>query len=68
MIPTAMLAVAYAAGRSSHARQVKGDDPEKKGIHWSSRLGVWHEANNPNQEKNYILMKPQGNEAGRISW
>jgi hypothetical protein len=31
MIPRAMLAVAYASGRASHARQVKGDDPDKKG-------------------------------------
>jgi hypothetical protein len=31
MIPTAMLAVAYATGRTSHARQVKGDDPDEKG-------------------------------------
>jgi hypothetical protein len=31
MIPRDMLAVAYAAGRASHARQVKGDDPDKKG-------------------------------------
>jgi len=29
--PRAMLAVAYATGRASHARQVKGDDPDKKG-------------------------------------
>jgi len=26
-----MLAVANATGRASHARQVKGDDPDKKG-------------------------------------
>jgi hypothetical protein len=26
-----MLAVASATGRASHARQVKGDDPDKKG-------------------------------------
>jgi hypothetical protein len=26
--PRAMLAVAYATGRASHARQVKGDDPD----------------------------------------
>ena len=26
-----MLAVAYATGRASHVRQVKGDDPDKKG-------------------------------------
>jgi hypothetical protein len=25
-----MLAVVYATGRASHARQVKGDDPDKK--------------------------------------
>jgi hypothetical protein len=31
MIPRAMLAVAYATGRASHARPVKGDDPDKKG-------------------------------------
>ena len=26
-----MLAVVYATGSASHARQVKGDDPDKKG-------------------------------------
>jgi len=31
MIPRALLAVAYATGRASHARQAKGDDPDKKG-------------------------------------
>jgi hypothetical protein len=31
MIPRAMLAVAYATDRAFHARQVKGDDPDKKG-------------------------------------
>jgi hypothetical protein len=30
MISRAMLAVAYATGRASHARQVKGDEPDKK--------------------------------------
>jgi hypothetical protein len=30
MNPRAMLVVAYATGRASHARQVKGDDPDKK--------------------------------------
>jgi hypothetical protein len=29
-----------ATGRASHAGQVKGDDPDKKGIPWPSRLGV----------------------------
>jgi len=31
MILRAMLSVAYATGRTSYARQVKGDDPDKKG-------------------------------------
>jgi len=31
MILRAMLVVACATGRASHARQVKGDDPDKKG-------------------------------------
>jgi hypothetical protein len=31
MILRAMLAVVYATGRASHARQVRGDDPDKKG-------------------------------------
>jgi hypothetical protein len=31
MIPRAILAVAYATGRVSHTRQVKGEDPDKKG-------------------------------------
>ena len=30
MIPRATLVVAYATGRASHARQFKGDDPDKK--------------------------------------
>ena len=44
MIPRAMLAVAYATGRASHARQVKGDDPDKKGYPgptgWGFRVGL----------------------------
>jgi hypothetical protein len=31
MIPRNMLAVAYATGRASLAKQAKGDDPDKKG-------------------------------------
>jgi len=30
MIPRALLAVAHATSRASHARQVKGGDPDKK--------------------------------------
>jgi hypothetical protein len=31
LILRAMLVVAYATGRASHARKVKSDDPDKKG-------------------------------------
>ena len=31
MTPRGTMAVAYATGRVSHARQVKGDDPDKRG-------------------------------------
>ena len=44
MILRAMLAVASATGRASHARQVKGDDPDKKGYlgppGWGFGLGL----------------------------
>jgi hypothetical protein len=39
MIPNVMLAVAYATGRASLARQVKGDDPDKKGYPGSPGWG-----------------------------
>jgi hypothetical protein len=57
MIPRAMLAVAYATGRASHARQVKGDDPDKKGYPGPPWWGVWREPNNPTQLKNLLLRK-----------
>ena len=46
MIPKAMLAVAYAAGSAYHARQVKGDDPDKKGYPGPPGCGLG-EVNNP---------------------
>jgi hypothetical protein len=56
MIPRAMLAVAYATGRASHARQVKGDDPDKKGYPgppgWEFGVGL----TTPNS-KNFLLRK-----------
>ena len=33
-----------ATGMASHARQVKGDDPDKKGCPWHPRLGFGQEA------------------------
>jgi hypothetical protein len=52
MNPRAMLAVAYATGRASHARQVKGDDLDEKGYRGLSgwalgvRLTTAHRKNN----------------------
>jgi len=40
MKPRAMLAVAYDTGRASHARQVKGDDPDEKGYPGSPSWGL----------------------------
>jgi hypothetical protein len=44
MVPRAVLAVAYAPSRASHARQVKGDDSDKKGYHgppgWGFGVGL----------------------------
>jgi hypothetical protein len=40
MIPTVMLAVAYATGRVSHVRQVKGDDQDKKSDNLVLQVGV----------------------------
>jgi hypothetical protein len=41
MIPRAMLAIAYGTGRVSHARQVKGDDPDKKRDTLALHVGSW---------------------------
>jgi hypothetical protein len=51
MIPRAMLAVAYATGRVSHARQVKGDDPDKKGYPGPPRCGFGVGLTTPHSKK-----------------
>jgi hypothetical protein len=48
-----MLAVAYATGRASHARQVKGDDPDKKGYLGPPGWGFGVELTTPHSKKNY---------------
>jgi hypothetical protein len=58
MIPRAMLVVAYATGRASHARQVKGDDPDKKGYPGPSGWGLGVRLTTPPHKKN-IVTKPQ---------
>jgi hypothetical protein len=58
MIPRAMLAVAYATGRASHARQDKGDDPDKKGYPSPPGWGLGVRLTTPPRKKN-IVTKPR---------
>ena len=57
MIPRAMLVVAYATGRASHARQVKGDDPDEKGYPGPPGWGLGVRLTSP--RKKNIVTKPQ---------
>jgi hypothetical protein len=51
MIPRAMLAVVYATGRASHTRQVKCDDPDKKGYPGRPGWGFGVELTTPHSKK-----------------
>jgi hypothetical protein len=50
-----MLAVAYATGRASHARQVKGVDPDKKGYPGPPGWGLGVRLTTPPRKK--ILLR-----------
>jgi len=56
MMPRAMLAVVYATGRASHARQVKGDDQDTKGYPGPPGWGFGMGLTTP-QNKTLIVMK-----------
>jgi hypothetical protein len=56
MIPRAMLVVAYATGRASHAIQVKDDDPDKKGYSGPPGWGFGVELTTPHSKK-FIVTK-----------
>jgi hypothetical protein len=59
--PKSLLAVAYATGRASHARQVKGDDPDKKGYPGPPDWGFGLELTTPHS-KNLIVTKVEQRE------
>jgi hypothetical protein len=66
MIPRAMLAVAYATGRASHARQVKGDDPDKKGYPCPPGWGLGVGLTTPHSKKTYCYGSRTEEKAGWI--
>ena len=53
-----MLVVAYAIGRASHTRQVKGNDPDKKGYPGPPSWGLGVRLTTLPRKKN-IVTKPQ---------
>jgi hypothetical protein len=57
MIQRAMLVVAYATGRASYARQVKGDGPDKKGYPGPPGWGFGVRLTTPHSKKNLLLRK-----------
>ena len=67
MILRAMLAVAYATGRASHARQVKGDDPDKKGYPGPPGWGFGMGLTTPHSKKLIVMKVEQRNKLDRFN-
>jgi hypothetical protein len=64
MIPRAMLAVAYATGRASHARQIKGDDPDEKGYPGPPGWELGMELTTPHRKINFCSETQQSASEG----
>jgi hypothetical protein len=60
MIARAILAVAYPTGRASHARQVKDDDPDKKGYFGPSGWGFGVGLTTPYSKKLIVTKVEKG--------
>ena len=62
-----MLAVAYATVRASHARQVKGDDPDKKGYPGLPGWGFGVGLTIPPSKKLVVTKDEQGKKLDRLN-
>ena len=67
MILRAMLAVAYATGRTSHARQVKGYDADKKGYPGPPDWGFGMGLTTPHSKKLIVTKVEQRNKLDRFN-
>jgi hypothetical protein len=67
MILKAMLAVAYATGRASHARQVKSDDPDKKRYPGPPVWGFGVGLTSPHSKKLIVTQVEQRNKLDRFN-
>jgi hypothetical protein len=61
-----MLAVAYATDRASHARQVKGDDPDKKGYPGPTGWGFGVGRTTPHSKKLIVTKVEQREKLDRF--
>jgi len=67
MILRAMLAVVYATGKASHAREVKSDDPDKKGYPGPPGWGFGVGLTTPHSKKLIVTKVEQRNKLDRFN-
>jgi hypothetical protein len=67
MIPRAILAVAYATGRTSHARRVKSDDTDKKGCPGPPGWGFGVGLTTPHSKKLIVMKVEQKQKLDRFN-